>query len=155
MSLWRSFKFQFFLSCSEIYVIILSQFMCVTIDRVWIDEWIYKPLIHNLELQVIAVLSLISTLHKSPQHPLSLFSACRVFISHSLATASNSGDSSASTLRFYLHSLPCKTVNSRLTPRMTAISHQPLSLLFTGWLSTANLLSHPNCLQDNPSAWTT
>jgi hypothetical protein len=54
---------------------------------------------HNLELQVITALSLISTLHKSPQHPISLFVACCVFIGRSLATASNSGDSSASRAR--------------------------------------------------------
>jgi hypothetical protein len=43
--------------------------MCVTVDGVWIGEWIYWQ---NLELQVIMALSLISTIHKSPQHPLSL-----------------------------------------------------------------------------------
>jgi hypothetical protein len=51
---------------------------------------------NNSELQVITALSLICTLYKSLQHPLSLFPACCVFISHSLATASNSGDYSAS-----------------------------------------------------------
>jgi hypothetical protein len=38
----------------------------------------------------------ISTIHKSPQHLVSPFTACCVFNSHSLATAGNSGDSSAS-----------------------------------------------------------
>jgi hypothetical protein len=52
--------------------------------------------IHRSEVQVITALSLFSTLYKSPQHPLSLFPACCVFNSHSLVTASNSGDSSAS-----------------------------------------------------------
>jgi hypothetical protein len=51
---------------------------------------------HRSKLQVITALSVISTLYKSPQHQLKLFPACRVFISRSLATASNSGDSSAS-----------------------------------------------------------
>jgi hypothetical protein len=51
---------------------------------------------HDSELQALTTLSLISTLYKSPQHPLSLFAACCVFISRSLATVSNSGDSSAS-----------------------------------------------------------
>jgi hypothetical protein len=51
---------------------------------------------HNLELQVITALSLISTVYKSPQHPLSPFPGCCVFNSCSLATAYNSGDSSAS-----------------------------------------------------------
>jgi hypothetical protein len=51
---------------------------------------------HAPELQEITALSLISTIHRSPQHPLSLFPACCVFTSRFLATASNSGDSSAS-----------------------------------------------------------
>jgi hypothetical protein len=50
---------------------------------------------YNSELQLITVPLLISTIHKSPQHLLNLFQPA-VFSSHSLATASNSGDSSAS-----------------------------------------------------------
>jgi hypothetical protein len=52
--------------------------------------------IHHSELQVITVPLLISTIHRSPQHPLSHFPASCVFNSRSLTTASNSGDSSAS-----------------------------------------------------------
>jgi hypothetical protein len=52
--------------------------------------------IHHLELEGIAALSLISTLCKSPEQPLSVFIACCVFISRHLATALDSGDSSAS-----------------------------------------------------------
>jgi hypothetical protein len=51
---------------------------------------------HQSELHVTTALSLISTLYKSTQHPLSLFPSCCVFISRFLATTSNSGDSSAS-----------------------------------------------------------
>jgi hypothetical protein len=51
---------------------------------------------HHSELQVTTALSLISTIHKSPKHLLSLFPACCVFIGRSLAMAYNSGDSSAS-----------------------------------------------------------
>jgi hypothetical protein len=41
---------------------------CVTIER----AWIYWPLVpHDSELEVITML--ISTIHKSPQHPLSIF----------------------------------------------------------------------------------
>jgi hypothetical protein len=47
------------------------------------------------ELHVITALLPISTIHRSPQHQLSLFPACCVFNSGSLATASNSEDSSA------------------------------------------------------------
>jgi hypothetical protein len=50
---------------------------------------------YQSELQVIRAPPLISTINKSPQHPLSLFPPCCVFISCSLGTASNSGDSSA------------------------------------------------------------
>jgi hypothetical protein len=66
---------------------------CMTIDGVWIRYWIYW---HNSELQVITAPLLISIIHRLPQHPLSLFPACCAFNSRSLATASNSGDSSAS-----------------------------------------------------------
>jgi hypothetical protein len=51
---------------------------------------------HDSELQTITAPPLISTIYKSPQHPLRLFAACCVLTSHSLAKASNSGDSSAS-----------------------------------------------------------
>jgi hypothetical protein len=50
---------------------------------------------HDSELQVITAPPLISTIHRSPHQPLGLFQPA-VFTSRSLATASNSGDSSAS-----------------------------------------------------------
>jgi hypothetical protein len=62
-------------------------------DYRWAIDWwtnlltTYK---HHSELQVITALSLISTLYKPPQHPLSLFS------SRFLVTAFNNGHSSAS-----------------------------------------------------------
>jgi hypothetical protein len=62
-------------------------------------DWIFGLLTtctHHSEIQVIRALLLICTFYKSPQHPLSLLQACCVFNSRSLATASNSGDSSAS-----------------------------------------------------------
>jgi hypothetical protein len=46
--------------------------VCVIIGGVWIGEWIYWPLIHDTELQVITAPPLISTLYKSPQQPLSI-----------------------------------------------------------------------------------
>jgi hypothetical protein len=52
--------------------------------------------LHHSELQVITALSLMSTRLKSPHNPKSLFPACCVVIRRSLATASNSGGSSAS-----------------------------------------------------------
>jgi hypothetical protein len=51
--------------------------------------------IHQSELQLIKPPLLISTVHRLPQHPLSLLPVCCVN-SHSLVTSSNSGDSSAS-----------------------------------------------------------
>jgi hypothetical protein len=51
---------------------------------------------HDAELQAITAPSLISRIHKSPQHQLSFFPACCVFTSRFLATVSNSGDSSTS-----------------------------------------------------------
>jgi hypothetical protein len=62
----------------------LHWFRGVTIDWVWIGHWIHW---HDSEVQVIKALSLISTIHRSPHHPLSL-PACHAFNSRSLATAS-------------------------------------------------------------------
>jgi hypothetical protein len=64
----------------------------VTIDGVWVGYWIYS---YNSELHLIIVSLLIPTVYRSLQHSLSLFQPA-VFNSRSLATASNSGDSSAS-----------------------------------------------------------
>jgi hypothetical protein len=81
-----------FLCCCHYY-----RDLGVAIDGVCIGEWILlATYAHDSEMQAITAPSLISTIHKSPQHPLSLFPTCCVFISHSLATASNSGDSSTS-----------------------------------------------------------
>jgi hypothetical protein len=78
---------------------------------------------HYSELQVITALSLISTLHRLQKHPLSLLQLA-VFTSCSLATASNSGDSSDSRAQVLCHSRPCRTlVNCQLN--YSAISSQP------------------------------
>jgi hypothetical protein len=61
---------------------------------------------HHSELQVITAPPLITTLYKSPQHLLSLFPACCVLTSHFLATAYNSGDSSASRAQVLLSQPP-------------------------------------------------
>jgi hypothetical protein len=46
----------------------------VTVDGVWVDEWILlTTYTHDSELQAIIAPPLISTTHKSSQHPLSLF----------------------------------------------------------------------------------
>jgi hypothetical protein len=64
---------------------------------------------HLSEPQVITALSLISTLYKTSQHPLSHFPACCVFNSRSLTTASNSGDSSASHAQVLPSPPSCRT----------------------------------------------
>jgi hypothetical protein len=63
---------------------------------------------HDSKLQIITALSLISTLYKWPQHPLSL-SPAYVFISRSLGTASNSGDSSTSRAQVLSLQPPART----------------------------------------------
>jgi hypothetical protein len=78
---------------------ILSRFICVTTDGVWIDEWIYWLLYIYTSLGTTTKAPLlISTFHWSPQHPLSLFPACCVFNSRSLVTDSNSGNFSTPAL---------------------------------------------------------
>jgi hypothetical protein len=105
-------------------------------------------LVTAVETSNLTTLLLISTLYKSSQHQLSLFPTCCVFISCSLAAASNSGDSSASRTQVLSSQLSVQnclsTDNSQLPPRLAAISHQPPSLLFTGRLSA-------NCLLTNSS----
>jgi hypothetical protein len=73
------------------WFIILSCSMCVTIDGVWIGEWIYWPLIHTTQNY-----TQLQRHHWSPQITIPLarpFPACCVLSSHSLAMASNSGNS--------------------------------------------------------------
>jgi hypothetical protein len=85
------------------------------------------------ELQVIAALSLISIIQKSPQHPLSLSPACCVLISRSLAMASISGDSSASHAQVLASQPPVQNSTGLTTDRLAAISHQLPGFLFTSW----------------------
>jgi hypothetical protein len=89
-------------------------------------------LTHDFELQVITALSLISTVHISPQQLLSLFPAWYVFTNRSLATASNSGDFSAS---------HAQVLSSQQPPVQYSVS-------------TDNWLDRPNCLQITlPHRW--
>jgi hypothetical protein len=71
-------------------------------------DWIYCTYI--LDSVVITALSLISALYSSPQNPLSLYQP--VFTSRSMATASNSGDSSASRA----HVFPSSTLVQNYLP---------------------------------------
>jgi hypothetical protein len=76
--------------------------------------------IHDLELQALTTISLISTLYKS-LHAKS-FPACSVVTSRCLVTAFNNGDSSASVLTSLL-SGKYPTLNCQL--KYSAISSQP------------------------------
>jgi hypothetical protein len=79
--------------------------MGVTIDGVWIDELdSLTTYTHHSGLQVITALSLMSTLYKSLHAK--FFPACCVSNNRSLATDSNSGDSSASRLQVPLSQSP-------------------------------------------------
>jgi hypothetical protein len=82
----------------------------------WMD--LLTTYIHHSELQVTTALSIISTLYKSPQHLLNLFPAC-LFISRSLATASNSGDYSASRAQVLSSQPPVQ--NSQLTTKCVRV----------------------------------
>jgi hypothetical protein len=89
-------------------VLIMSR-VWLTINGVWIGDSIYWRLIHDSELQVITAPPLISTIHKSPEQPLSLFQPAvsspavlwqllltvEIFQLHALRSS--------------LHSLPCRT----------------------------------------------
>jgi hypothetical protein len=81
----------------------------VTVDGAWIGEWIYWPLTHASEVQVLTAPPLISTVHKLSQHPLSPFPACFVFTRRSLTAASDMEILQLHALRSSLHSLPCRT----------------------------------------------
>jgi hypothetical protein len=80
-----------------VLVIVLSR-VCDAYRR-GLDWWLglLITLPHDSELQVITASSLISTFYKSLLQRLGIFS-CSVFTSRFLATAYNSGDSSASAL---------------------------------------------------------
>jgi hypothetical protein len=78
----------------------------------WID--LLTTYTHDSDLQTITAPLLISTIHKSLQHPLSLLPACCVFFSLSLAMASSSEDSSPSRVHV-LSSQPPVTNSSELS----------------------------------------
>jgi hypothetical protein len=77
---------------------------------------------HHSEIQAITALSLISTLYKSPQHPLSHFPACCIFVSRSLSTALKVEILQLHTVRFYHHSIPCRSLFSPFAPIVFRIS---------------------------------
>jgi hypothetical protein len=79
-------------------------------DHRWCLDWwmdLLTTYTHDSELQALTTLSLISTIHGSPQHPISLFPACCVIPCHCLVTAFNSGNSSTSVVMLF-----CPLVNT-------------------------------------------
>jgi hypothetical protein len=136
------------------YMCMYCHVLCVWLqDGVWIG-------IHRSELHVIIVSLLTSTIHVSPQYPLSLFPARSVFNSHSLATALTveilqlpavmsllSGEYPATellstvntTIAPSLLSLACKSSIELPTLNWTlSLTNHFTSLHFTQW--TANLI---------------
>jgi hypothetical protein len=96
--------------------------MCVCVYRRSMD-WILDLLTlctHHSELQVITALSPVSTLYKSPQHPLRLFQPAGT--GHSQAKASNNGDTSASSSQVLLLQPPVQ--NSCQFPELTSATYQ-------------------------------
>jgi hypothetical protein len=97
----------------------------------WITDHVYIPVRTTSKCSAMADLHL----YKSPQHPLSLFPACCVFTSRSLATVSVE-ILRLPALRNSCHSRPCRNVaNCQL--KYSAISSQP-PLKSSNELSTLN-----------------
>jgi hypothetical protein len=119
-------------------------------------DWILDLLTtwtHHSELQLITAPSLISTLSKSQQNPLSLFPACYIFNSRPLTTATNSGDPSPS----YTHVVALRRIfhNWNLVncqPNYSAISSQP-PLQSSTQVPTLNLTHHFSQLNYTQPAW--
>jgi hypothetical protein len=78
----------------------LSRVICVTIDGVWIEYWIYW---YHSELRVIySATAVLHTLQFTTAPAKLSFPACYILTSRSLAAASNSGDSSVSCAHVFL-----------------------------------------------------
>jgi hypothetical protein len=124
---------------AELYTIKHSRFMCDCRRGMhwWTD--LLMTYTHHLEIQVIILLLLVSTIHKSSQHSLSLFQSAKpssvVPWQRHLAVEILQ----LPALRSYLHGLPCTTAYQLTTDSQPGgLSHHPPSLLFTAWLSTDN-----------------
>jgi hypothetical protein len=113
----------------------------VTIDGVWIGEWVYWTHAHYSEPQVITTPLLMSVLHTSLQQHLSCFQIAVSSPAVPLQRLLTVEILQLLALTSYLYSLPCRTayeLTTYSTPRLAAISCQPHNLLFIGWLSTNN-----------------
>jgi hypothetical protein len=132
---WNKFSYSYNISYSifidhkfiPVSKLLFMKYYIVTIYgcdyRRGLNWWMYllTTYTHHSKPQVIAALWLISTLYKSPQHPLSLYPACCV-ISRSLVTASKSGDSSTSRALVLSSQPPMQnsTLNCQLTTNWVA-----------------------------------
>jgi hypothetical protein len=87
---------------------ILSQFRGVTIDRVWIGEGIYWPLIHTTRNYKRLKCYRWFPHFKITTAPAKPFPACSLFTSCSLVMTSSSGDSSASRAQILLPQPPMR-----------------------------------------------
>jgi hypothetical protein len=99
--------------------------------RYGLDNWVYW---HHSEPQAIAALPLISKLFSSLRQKLSPFPAFYVATSHSLATASNCSDSSASRAQALLSQTPVHISCQFSQSQLTTINY-----------GTFNLISCCNC----------
>jgi hypothetical protein len=111
----------------------------------WID--LLTTYTHHSELQAVTTPPLISTIHKSPQHPLSLFPASCVITSRFLATASDSEDSSAQcSLRYCPANIPHLFSASLVELKSQLTQSESKSNLLCDWRFTASqfvLMSSP------------
>jgi hypothetical protein len=109
--------------------------LCVTIDGAWIDERIYWPLETTSNYSSIANLHTLQ-ITTAPAMP---FSSLLFLHQPFPGNGFNSEDSWASLVQV-VFTVSRAELNSQLTSRLAAISHQPPSLLFKGWLWTSRFL---------------
>jgi hypothetical protein len=98
---------------------------------------------HHSELQFTALL-LMSTIYKSPQHPLSFFLASCIFISRSRVIALRVEMLLLYVLRFELRSLPCRTLLSTINwTTVSSLLPLPSRGQINSLLRTALLIGPP------------
>jgi hypothetical protein len=110
-------------------------FRDATMDS-WMD--LLTTYLHHSEL-------LISTIHRSPQQPISPSPACCVFNSRFLATVANSGHSSAS--RAHVVTL------RRISRDWTLVDCQQQRHLFSAFLAELDSAANPEMTTDNSTNW--
>jgi hypothetical protein len=106
----------------------------------WMD--LLTTYTHHLEIQVITTLSLISTLYKSLQHPLSFFQPAMSSPAVPWQRLLTVDILQLHVFRFDLHSFPCRTqlttINWTVAPAQLVAP-----LLFFLWLLDADLVTTP------------